>query len=383
MQPQTTPDQQPTAAYCRFTAAGSGVALDGETKLGVSGVEIDAGHGQPLRIWPYASLKALEPLRANTIDVLLTSSQDRGAKLFVQGREFAARLKEHAPHLSARAERWRSARPWLFLLALIAGFIVLIYALGWSPAKTIAQMLPQTWRERLGDATRGSMTEGRKECIDQKGAAALELLTNRLSRSVKISQPYRVRVYDWSLMNAFAVPGSQIVLTKELIQRAESPDEVAGVLAHEMGHGLELHPETGIIRAIGLGAAVELMLGGSGGGTALANIGLMLAQLGYTRKAEREADMHALELLKAAGISPRGLGAFFKRVSAEEKDGGESRFKGPMSLLRTHPPVKDREKMVREQPDYAATPALDAQSWQDLRNICKSTADTNKPAKPE
>ena len=92
-------------------------------------------------------------------------------------------------------------------------------------------------------------------------------LTERLSKAAPGSEPFNVRVYDWSLMNAFAVPGGQIVLTKGLIDKAETPDEVAGVLAHEMGHGIEMHPETGIIRSIGLAAAVEVMLGGAGGGS--------------------------------------------------------------------------------------------------------------------
>lgn len=382
MQSQQPLGQRKISGYCRYTPAGGAVAQDGTASLGVTGVEIDLRGSAPVRPWTYTSLKAFEPLRANTIDVLLTSSDEKGAKLFVQGREFAALLRENAPHLTARAERWRAARPWLFLLASIVGFIVLIYALGWSPTKTIAQMLPQTWRERLGDAARGSMTEGHLECSDKRGVAALEQLTTRLASSVKVSAPFKVRVYDWSLMNAFAVPGSQIVMTKELIEKAETPDEVAGVLAHEMGHGLELHPETGIIRAIGFGAAVELMMGGSGGGVALANVGLMLTQLGYSREAEREADQHAMELLKAAGISPRGLGDFFKRVSKED-DQNEGRFEGPMSLLRTHPPIKDREAMVRKQADYPSTPALDAQSWADLKGICKSKVAPDKPAKPE
>lgn len=67
-------------------------------------------------------------------------------------------------------------------------------------------------------------------------------------------------VVDWDLLNAFAVPGNKILLTKELIEKADGPEEVAGVLAHEMGHGIALHPETGIIRAVGLAAALELMM---------------------------------------------------------------------------------------------------------------------------
>jgi beta-barrel assembly-enhancing protease len=111
-------------------------------------------------------------------------------------------------------------------------------------------------------------------------------------------------------------------LTKGLLDKSQSPDEAAGVLAHEMGHGIEMHPEAGIIRGIGLGAALEVMLGGTAGGS-LANVGLMLAQLGYSREAEREADKHALELLKAAGIAPKGLGDFFTRVMKMEAEDGD------------------------------------------------------------
>ena len=128
---------------------------------------------------------------------------------------------------------------------------------------------------------------------------------------------------DWSLVNAFAVPGGQIILTRGLVQRAGSSDEVAGVLAHELGHTLELHPEVGIIRALGLAAATQLAFAGSQG--TVSNIGLVLTQLRYTRIAEREADAHALRMLKGAGISAKGFGDFFERLEGkkpgEEKNG--------------------------------------------------------------
>jgi predicted Zn-dependent protease len=220
------------------------------------------------------------------------------------------------------------------------------------------------------------MTEGHKECIDPAGLAALARLTERLSQGASVSEPFKVHVYDWPLMNAFAVPGGQIVLTKGLLDKSQSPDETAGVLAHEMGHGIELHPEAAIIRGFGLGATLEVMLGGTAGG-GLANAGLMLAQLGYSRGAEREADKHALELLKVAGIAPKGLGDFFARIMKMEAE-DSSKAPGALSWLRTHPLPAERARLVREQPDYPSTPALDAQSWQDLKSICNTTREPEK-----
>jgi predicted Zn-dependent protease len=340
------------------------------------GVEIDLGPSEPRRIWQYATLRTEEPIRPNAIDVLLSSRDERGASLFVQGAGFATSLSERAPHLSARALWTRRRQIWIALLALVAGLIFAGYLLSWSPARSIAKSLPDSWRERLGDAARASMTEGHKECVDPGGLAALARLTERLSKGAPVSDPFKVHVYDWSLMNAFAVPGEEIVLTKGLLDKSQSPDEAAGVLAHEMGHGVELHPEAAIIRGFGLGATLEVMLGGTAGG-GLANAGLMLAQLGYSRGAEREADKHALELLKTAGIAPKGLGDFFTRVmKMEVEDGGKA--PGAFSWLRTHPPAAERALLVKEQADYPSTPALDAQSWQDLKAICKTTREPDK-----
>ena len=375
--PPTTNTSQASGTYCRFTASQSSGSADATATLRPEGVEIDLDAGHPRRVWQYAKLTAQEPLRPNAIDVLLSSSEEPGARLFVQGREFATSLKEHAPHLTARAERWRGARPWLFLLALIAGLFVVTYVAGWNPLKSFAGALPESWRQRLGDAARASMTEGHKQCADAAGLAALAQLTDRLSKAAPTGTPFTVRVYDWPLMNAFAVPGGQIVLTEGLIDKAETADEVAGVLAHEMGHGIELHPETGIIRSIGLATAVEVMLGGSGG--TLANAGLVLAHLGYSRDAERQADRHALELLEGAGIAPKGLGNFFTRVSQmEAEDGSYTAKAGALSWLRSHPPAAERAEFVKHQHDYPSTPALDAQAWQDLQSICSTTLEPGK-----
>jgi beta-barrel assembly-enhancing protease len=383
LMPSQVNPTSPTAAkhYARFSGGHSTPSQDAAASLGLTGVEIQLQ--DPFRniVWPYASLRAAEPIRTHAIDVLLTCTGAPGASVFVPGPEFARALRLHAPHLTSRSERWRKSRVWFVVAAVALAAMIAIYAAGWSPAHYIARLLPQSWREKLGDEASQSMTEGHKICVSPAGVAALAKLTERLSNAAGATTPFKVHVYDWTLLNAFAVPGSQIVMTRGLIEKAGTPDEVAGVLAHEMGHGIELHPETGIIRAVGLATAVELMLGGSGG--ALANIGLALAQLGYTRVAEHEADLQAIRLLKNAGISNKGLSDFFKRVEKIEGDDTASNSARPFDLLRSHPPTVEREKLVRSQPDYPATPALDEQSWQELKLVCSKTIETEKTPQPD
>ncbi|MBX9684853.1 MAG: M48 family metallopeptidase [Hyphomicrobium sp.] len=366
--------------YARFSDGKSAGARDATVTLGLSGLEIVQASPHVREVWSYANLRSGEPLRERAVDALLRSTASAGASLFVPGQPFAAALMMRAPHLTARAERWRHARPWIGLAVVIAATGAAVYVSGWSPARAIATGLPDSWRQRLGQQAITSMTEGYKKCVDPRGLDALRSLNDRLADATGTGRPFTIVVYDWPLTNAFAVPGDQIVMTQGLLAKAESADEVAGVLAHEMGHGIELHPETGIIRAVGLAAAVELMMGGSSGG--LANIGLILAQLGSTRTAEREADLQALRVLRQAQISPAGLGNFFKRMLAlEKKDDMPSQLK-QFDILSTHPPTEERRALVERQEPYAATSALSKAAWNDLKGICAITVEADPVRTP-
>jgi beta-barrel assembly-enhancing protease len=362
--PSPFDDRFSVARFSRGPGAGS---HDVRVRLTERGVAIEGLEGDAPLIWPYGALTIAEPLSAQSIDALLSYSYQPGAALFVPDKTFARALMEHAPQLTVRARRMRSARPW-FWAAGGAGLVVAgIWLSGFSPANALARMLPDKAREMLGDQVVASMTNGRATCVAPAGTAALDALTAKLSAAAGTGQRFKVVVADWDVLNAFATPGERIVLTRGLIEKAQSPDEVAGVLAHEMGHGIELHPETGIVRGIGLAAATEIVLGGAGG---LANIGLLLTQMSYSRDAEREADGHALSILKGAQVSPDGLLSFFDRVAQmEENEGGA----GGIGVLRSHPQTEERRAVVAAAERYAATPALDAAGWKALQSICTVT----------
>jgi Zn-dependent protease with chaperone function len=362
------PSEPPISA--RFSDGKSAAAVNVEVRLGAAGVEIIVP-GSEAVIWPYDSLTAAEPITAHAIDVLLSSTAQPGATLFVPEAAFARQLPAHAPQLTARSIRWRHARPWVWASGGVALLAVLIWVLDLSPSHAVAKLLPDSARETLGKEVVRSMTAGKNVCRDGNGLAALDRLTARLAGPGD-QRKYKIIVVDWDLMNAFAVPGEQIVLTRGLIAKADSPDEVAGVLAHEMGHGIEMHPETALVRAIGLSAAAELMLGGSGG--TLANIGIVLAQLSYTRDAERDADQHALQILKRAGVSAEGLAKFFDRVTKLEDDKSGL---NEIGILRSHPLTEERRSIVESQPPYPATPSLSARDWAALKAICSEPKPTD------
>jgi len=365
----------------RFSDGRSAAAVTAEVRLTERGVEIRRTNTIDVLLWPYGALTSATPLGRHSIDALLGYKFASDSTLFVGDGTFARQLQDHAPHLSVRATRLRHATPWLWAAAAIASLVGVIWLMELSPARAIARMLPDSTRAALGARVIGSMTSGRKMCDSVPGRRALDQLAGRLSKAAGGNTPFKIVVVDWGLVNAFAAPGEQIVLTRGLLEKSESPDEVAGVLSHEMGHGIEMHPESGIVRAIGLSAAMDLILGGSGG--TLANIGLVLAQLSYTRSAERHADAHAIRILREAAISPTGLANFFRRIdkldgggkaSPEVKDKPKDwgKTSSAFDVLRTHPQSAERAAIVANQPPYKSTPALSAADWSALRAICLS-----------
>jgi predicted Zn-dependent protease len=103
-----------------------------------------------------------------------------------------------------------------------------------------------------------------------------------------------------------------MVMSAGLIAKAQSPDEVAGVLAHELGHVALRHPEAAIVRVYGLQAIISIFTAGQGAET-ISSVAGILALLSYSREAEEEADAYASKVMDRAQIDPKGLRTFFTR----------------------------------------------------------------------
>ncbi len=370
----------------RYSDGKTAQSVVADVRLSDRGIEIGFPGAPQALVWPYGAIGVATPLTRKSADALITYEHMPGASLFVGDRGYAEALMKLAPQITARAYGWRSARPWVIAAGAIAVVFAGMWAASISPAHWIATLLPDRTRVAVGQQVITSMVGSRRECTDPKGRAALKGLIDRLTADVTPKSQFQVRVVDWNLLNAFAAPGEQIVLTRQIITQAKSPEEVAGVLAHEMGHGLERHPETAIIRVLGWTAALELITGGAG---TIANLGLGIAQLSYTRAAEREADARAMALLEKAQISSSGLVDFFRRMSeAEAKSKGDKDAKSApsewRSVFSTHPNSEERAKTAASKPAWKNTPAMTPEEWLALRTICGPLKPDAKPeGKPD
>lgn len=242
---------------------------------------------------------------------------------------------------------------------LVCALIAAVAAIGlWRGSALLARLVPERWERTLGDSLTGDFGGG--TCGDPAGQRALDALAARLATD---GRPPTVRVIDLGLVNAVTLPGRRVLIFAGLLRAAKSPDEVAGVLGHEMGHVVNRDAMAGIIRNFG----ISLLIGGADGG-AIANA---LLTSRYSRAAERGADAHALASLVHAHVSPAATAAFFERLGQGESHLG--RAATVLGYVSSHPLSAERRQRFRaSRAGLPYRPALDPAQWQALRSICRA-----------
>jgi len=159
---------------------------------------------------------------------------------------------------------------------------------------------------------------------------------------------YTFRIAKDKELNAFAIPGGFIYVNSGLMQAANN-DELAGVLAHEVGHVAARHSVKKLQAVLGYQIVMGLVLGtGTSQNMAKAiDIVFNLSSLGYGRQDELFADKLAVRYVKKAGYNPKGIVTFFKKLKKEEEERGGLNIE----FLSSHPEVDERIKRVEQEID--------------------------------
>lgn len=225
-----------------------------------------------------------------------------------------------------------------------------------APA-AIAPLVPLAWENRMGDSMVGDF--GGRFCHTPTGDAALRALVEQIDPDHEARE---IALANIPMVNAVTLPGGRIILFDGLIQQASSPDEVAGVLGHELGHVRHRDTMTGLIRQLGLSA----VLGGAGGNAGGYLNGVLA--LSYGREAEAAADGVAIDQMRRASISPAATSTFFERLGGKQ-EGAEARA---MTWLSSHPLSTDRRRRFAAavRPGGGYRPALSQADWKALRASC-------------
>ena len=273
-----------------------------------------------------------------------------GVTVCVEHEDFVGAIREAAggaldadcQRLMAQKRTWHV---WQWVtgaaLVLVLAFFVFLGRL----AMGAAEALPVSVDRSIGDVAATAFLSEEGESQDPVLRHALTQIVARLAPHARVDgMDFRVHVVESDDVNAFALPGGQIVVFTGLLRRATRPEQVAGVLAHEMSHATLRNGLRGIARSLGIRYSISLLFGDVSGLLAYARTGAMLAVIqGYSRDQEREADEEGVRMMRAAGIDPRGLAEFFDIVKREPA----SHVPGVIQWLNSHPDNDERIRDVR------------------------------------
>ncbi|MCH7943570.1 MAG: M48 family metallopeptidase [Proteobacteria bacterium] len=279
-------------------------------------IEAQAGDDSRALSWAFNDLRLADQIRAGQPVRLINGAQS-DARLSFADDAVLEPLLARAPFLRPSGPLGR--RPGLRLVQWTAGVgaVIAILFVGLPrAAEPVAALMPLAWEEALGNQVVSGFAAHIRFCDRPGGTRSLARLTDRLVETIDSRYTFRVAVADAGPVNAFAAPGGYIVLYRGLIADARSADDVAGVLAHEIGHVIERHATEGIVRATGLALIVQLLLGDPTGVLGIgAAAGELLLSLAYSRDDEAEADAIAVDMLAAAGIDSDGFVRFLQRMA--------------------------------------------------------------------
>ncbi|NOX41374.1 MAG: M48 family metallopeptidase [Alphaproteobacteria bacterium] len=348
--------------------------VEGKAATGALWLELPDGK-TPVR-WALGELRRV-PDQAEANSIMLRRAGDDPARLKVSDHDMATYLASICPNISRRDKTpslWR--RLTILTSAAVASVALIVFVLVPVLADQLALILPTKGEQALGDATYQQIRQalGKDantaawECNNPAGIAALNKMMTRLQVGSNLPYNIRLHVLDHKMVNAFALPGGHIVLFRGLLKDAKNPEEVAGVIGHEMGHVESRDPTRLALRSAGSIGVLGLMFGDFAGGAAVLFLTEQLISAQYSQGAEARADVYSQNLLAATALPSAPMGDFFLRLKSKYGD-----TTGLASHMASHPDLKGRADKARAADTVGDTfvPVLNAREWRDLQAVCK------------
>jgi Zn-dependent protease with chaperone function len=363
--------------------SGRGIFFDGLTtkrhdvviELAPRTLRVHGADGGVLVEWPYDQLET-------------RSSPDAVLRLGRAGNAVLARLEVKDPHLVAaidersmpvdrtrRIERRLRTRVVFWSLAATASLLLVAVVGVPLIATKLTPLVPYAIERKLGAAVeaqaRRSLDNHRAgaafECgtaeKEQTDRTAFDKLLRQLETAAALPLPLAVMVVRRPEANAITLPGGHIYVFAGLINEARTPDELAGVIAHEVGHVAHRDGTRTVLEGAGLSVLFGMLLGDFVGGGAVIVAAKTLLQTRYSREVETAADGYGVTLMTKIGGDPRALGTILMRIAG-------STHPGP-KILADHPETRDRvaaiDAMAGSGPNR---PLLDPAEWAALKAIC-------------
>ena len=271
-------------------------------------------------------------------------------------------------HSSTKAQSWvwNSVLYGAGFLVLSALLVVWQYdrALTWA-----ANQVSMETEKKLGESVLQSISHSENFLKEGAAVDAIKKIGTQLTKGSRYK--YQWYVVKDDTINAFAAPGGIIVVNSGLIKKADSPNEVAAVLAHEVQHVEQRHSLKNMLHSAGVASVVLVVLGDAN--AVMMIMAQQVSQQYFSRKVEADADLKGAQLLTKTNIDPSGMPSFFKKLAAEYKD-----LDRTPEWLSSHPEtlqrIKNAEAYVAKHPCKTCVPL----SWNKTEILAELNAGLDK-----
>jgi predicted Zn-dependent protease len=252
-------------------------------------------------------------------------------------------------------------------LLIIAMFFSTWFALqqvDWITIFKVEQNTKKT-EEKLGELFWEIYKENDDEISTPYIVNAVDSIVNKICEKNGIDREYiKLHIVQKDIVNAFALPNGHLVIYSDLIINCDNPEELSGVIAHEIAH-IELnHVMNKLIREVGLSVLISTAAGNNSA-EMMKGIAKLLSSSAFERKLEEEADIKAVDYMSNAQINPKPFADFLYKLSDEENELTEY-----ISWLSTHPESKERAEYIIEYCENKTLimkPVLTQNTWDKLQ----------------
>lgn len=368
--------------------SGSGIYFDGVTSrrhpvslhLEPNALRI-MGEGDPIFVrWPYGEL--LHLTGPEGLLRLGRMGTPRLERVEIRDPDFAAAVDELSVPVDRSGFTQRRNRVRIVGWTLAAVLILVGAAVYGVPAlaERLVPYVPASFERSLGAAVnmqvrnmldtnkRGAAFECGAGETERPGREALAKMVAKLEAAAQLNMPLNVAVLRRNEVNAITLPGGNIYLFEGLIERANHPDELAGVIAHEIGHAANRDGTRAVLQTAGLSFLFGILLGDFVGGGAVVVAAKTLLNSSYTRNVERAADRYAVNLMNDIGLDARALGGILLRMDGVHHN--------QVKILLDHPDTKERVAAINagaSAPPAQPASLLDPSDWAALKRMCSGT----------
>jgi len=273
----------------------------------------------------------------------ITHSTETGSKLVVNGKQAFDFIREmqaeqNKPwHKKTQTKEW--GRSFLIFLGIITLLVTTYFLIVPWLSEKLASTISVSTEQQLGNAVYDALDLSSQQDKDAT------VVVNEFFQELNVQTRYTIQitVVNSDVVNAFALPGGNIIIYSALLEQLESYPELAALLSHEFTHVNNKHSTKSIFRQLGSSIFLSLLFGQFGNVTSvMVDQADKFKSLKYSRGLEKEADLNGLSMLKERQIDPEGFVSLLMHLEKANTASAVPEFLG------SHPDIDKRVAYIRD-----------------------------------